>query len=217
MGFAKEVENSSNGTGREGSATCIEEFADDNEQFLYEKMSTIVAILADETTMEADPIGDAMAGIRDHLVGLDDEDVSRVRTNFLDTYQRVREEAGQLEVPRHLIKKACTNLTGITAEICKLVDERVGTEVYGSLVEDFSLLVREISFEERVAAHMERLKDVKLGALYELANTFPGGPCDAPFAPIDPALNAAAQRLVRENELVGESREFGLRRGMIGL
>ena len=58
------------------------------------------------------------------------------------------------------------------------------------------------SFEERLAANKQRLRDnATIRAVIELAATTPGSQMDAPFAPIDPALSAAAQELVREEGL----------------
>ena len=52
--------------------------------------------------------------------------------------------------------------------------------------------------EERLAEHLERLRKAPARSVIELAATRPRSSMDAPFAPIDPALNAAAQQLVRE-------------------
>ncbi len=73
------------------------------------------------------------------------------------------------------------------------------------------------TFEERVEAHMERLRGSSADAVFNLANTIPGGPCDAPFAPIDPALYAAARRIVDGNHLNNSMRNYGIQRGMLGV
>jgi len=53
-------------------------------------------------------------------------------------------------------------------------------------------------YSQRVAEHVKRLRGAPQAAVVELALTTPGGPLDAPFAPVDPALHAAAQQLTRE-------------------
>lgn len=73
-----------------------------------------------------------------------------------------------------------------------------------------------MGFDERVAACKNQLQGTNVGALYEIANTVPGGPCDAPFAPIDPALHCAARELVGEAGLQKEASLFGAVRGMHG-
>lgn len=52
-------------------------------------------------------------------------------------------------------------------------------------------------FELRVQQHMDILRGCPLESIAELAATSPGGALDAPFAPIDPTLHAAANRLLQ--------------------
>ena len=54
------------------------------------------------------------------------------------------------------------------------------------------------SFEERVAAYKQQLRNSSARGVIELAATTPGGAMDFPSFPIDPALNAAANQLVNE-------------------
>ena len=60
------------------------------------------------------------------------------------------------------------------------------------------------SFEAKVAAHKEGLRESTIGAVIELANTVPGG-AEFPSAPIDPALHVAARQLVAEAGLEAQA------------
>lgn len=58
------------------------------------------------------------------------------------------------------------------------------------------------SFEERRTYYIDLLKKSTIGFVYEMARCRPGSEFDFPDAPIDPALNAAAQQLLRESDLM---------------
>ncbi len=62
----------------------------------------------------------------------------------------------------------------------------------------YGIMPGRMSFDERVQKHKERLSGASQRVIVELALTSPGGSMDAPFAPIDPALHAAAVELARE-------------------
>jgi len=68
--------------------------------------------------------------------------------------------------------------------------------------------------EEKVKKYMEDLRDKPI-IILELATTTPGGPTDAPFAPIDPTLYEASMRLAYKLNLIEEvilknMRNYGL-------
>lgn len=65
-----------------------------------------------------------------------------------------------------------------------------------------------MSYREKVDAYKEYLQGKSERSILELAATRPGGPMDAPFAPIDPALHSAASEIAKERGLsIGEFRK----------
>lgn len=67
------------------------------------------------------------------------------------------------------------------------------------------------TFEERVQKYRENLDSRGLNIILELAATAPGSAYDHPYAPIDPALHAAARQIVDELGLGKEVNNYKLR------
>lgn len=58
--------------------------------------------------------------------------------------------------------------------------------------------IKKATYDTKLAAARTTLANVSIASLTEIAATTPGGPLDAPFAPIDPTMVAAARQLIDE-------------------